>query len=262
MVVDAGASAPSALERGLRKVGLGSGRYEVWRCVFKPRIAVREKPEALSQIVATLQKDQYFIAESVKAKGGTWLVFGQPELWGCRCNYRTAFVCIEGKSVGHPNLGTLVAPDALDERPQRAGVLPGVEPSPGEGGAADVERDGDDEGGAGHRAPDLRRVGHRRLGPHERALEPHADGFRERRRVPQSVALERVLLVVARTEERARRDRLRRETSRPTTGGAAGAESRGSGIAREAAPARDARPSRSEDGGVRDRRGEERHPAP
>ena len=106
---------PSSLERGLRKVGLGKGRYEVWRCAFSPRMAVRERPEAKAQIVATLQKDQHFIADVKKAKGGTWLVFGAPELWGCRCNNRKAYVCIEGESVGHPNLGTLVERVGGDE---------------------------------------------------------------------------------------------------------------------------------------------------
>ncbi|KAK7254539.1 hypothetical protein SO694_00011461 [Aureococcus anophagefferens] len=106
---------PSSLERGLRKVGLGQGRYEVWKCAFSPRMAVRERPEAKAQIVATLQKDQHFIADVKKAKGGTWLVFGAPELWGCRCNNRKAYVCIEGDSVGHPNLGTLVERVGGDE---------------------------------------------------------------------------------------------------------------------------------------------------
>ena len=145
---------PSSLERGLRKVGLGKGRYEVWRCAFSPRMAVRERPEAKAQIVATLQKDQHFIADVKKAKGGTWLVFGAPELWGCRCNNKKAYVCIEGDSVGHPNLGTLVERVGGDEdlallkshwaytesilRVEEAGVDWHVEPCPVAGPGPDA----------------------------------------------------------------------------------------------------------------------------
>ena len=80
-----------ALRRGLAKLGLGQGDYEVFRCVHAPRVAVRAAPNGRAEIVAALAAGQTVVVERER-KDVKWRRLAEPERWASRVSKAPAFV--------------------------------------------------------------------------------------------------------------------------------------------------------------------------